>query len=188
MHPQPRGENTLSRAGSAPVPWQQQPAVPWSRNLSSIPFPVVICQAASPGSLSCLQGLGRPLAQRSFVPSSRSEERTKEGSEAEPWKHHLSRLPPWEAGSPSWPCRERSTRRAWQSVTDGGTQGLSLSPLWVTNTSQGAESIQEPLVLLQVHLPAGTRPAAQLGGIGAPTSSSHCPRLSIPAGLLSVAL
>lgn len=71
---------------------------------------------------------------------------------------------------------------------------LSLSPcctsaLWrVRNTFQGAESIQELLVLLQVHFPAEPTPAPQLGGIGVPTSPSHRHRLGSPTGFAAVAL
>lgn len=96
-------------------------------------------------------------------------------------------------GSTSPPGCLPGKAACWESSTQprqmvGPSWSLPQPLPTITNTSQGAESIQELLVLLQVHLPARPSLAAQLGGIRAPTSSSHCPQLSIPAGLLSVAL
>lgn len=146
------------------MPWEQQPALPPSRNLSSIPSPVVI-EAASPGSLRCSQGWAGRCPSAPFVPSFKSKERIKEGSGAEPWK--APPLPAASLGS-SWPCRQRSVRLDRRSMTDGGTQlepeRLSLSPpSWVTNTSQRAEPIQELLVLLQVHFPARPTTSSSAG-------------------------
>lgn len=87
-----------------PVPWEQQPAVPRSRNLSSIPSSVVICKATSPGSLSCSQGLGRPLPQRSLCAQLQIQ---RKGQKREVKRSRGSTTSP----GCSWQCRECWIRR-----------------------------------------------------------------------------
>lgn len=119
-------------------------------------FPSCYLPSSFPGLPAPLSGLGRPLPQRSFVPGHTAPD-PRRGQKREVKRSCGSTTPPWEAGSSSWPCRELSIRPDRRSMTDGGTQlelqPLSLSPPRLTNTSQGAESIQELLVLLQVHFP-----------------------------------
>lgn len=74
-----------------PVLWEQQPAVPWSRNLSSIPSPVVICQAASPG---CSQGQGQCSLCAQLQIQRKGQKR----------EVKLSRGSTTSPSSSSWPC------------------------------------------------------------------------------------
>lgn len=179
MHLQPRGKNTRSGAGSAPSPVGTAACCPPEQEFELNSFLSCYLQSNFPGLPELLARAGPAAAPAlPLCPAPNPKERTKEGSEAEPWKHHLSRLLLAMPGALDPPG----------SVTDGGTQQLSLAPFVGHKYLSGCQVHPGTSCTSPRSSSSRTSPAAQLGGIRAPTSSRHCPQLSIPAGLLSVAL
>lgn len=148
-------------------------------------------RSSFPGLPALLPGLGRPLPQRSLCAQLQIQGEDKRGK----WSGAVESttppgcLPGQLLALPAalHPPRSAIDDRWWHPAGAGAAQPLppragSQIPLSVPSPSRNF------LYFSRFIFQPDPPPAPQLGGIGAPTSSGRSPRLSIPAGLLSVAL
>lgn len=123
-------------------------------------------RSSFPGLPALLPGLGRPLPQRSLCAQLQIQGEDKRGK----WSGAVESttppgcLPGQLLALPAalHPPRSAIDDRWWHPAGAGAAQPLP-PPSWVTNTSQRAEPIQELLVLLQVHFPAGPTTSSSAG-------------------------